>query len=54
MVSSKRIEWVDIAKGIAIILMVVGHEIGGNARIFIFLFICHFSLYYLDLHLVQF
>lgn len=45
MVSSKRIEWVDIAKGIAIILMVVGHEIGGNARIFIFSF--HMPLFFI-------
>lgn len=46
----KRIEWVDVAKAIAILMMVIGHEVQGNARVFIFfLFICHCSISYLDI-----
>ena len=50
----KRLVWVDIAKGIAIILMIIGHEISGNIRTFIFSFICHCFLYCQDLHRVRY
>lgn len=40
----KRIKWVDIAKGIAIILMVIGHTIPYNA-INIFIFSFHMPLF---------
>ncbi len=42
---NKRLVWVDIAKGIAIILMIVGHEVIGNARVFIFSF--HMPLFFI-------
>ena len=42
----KRLTWVDIAKAIAIIGMVVGHEVTNNAlRIFIFSF--HMPLFFI-------
>ena len=41
----KRLVWVDIAKGIAIILMIIGHEISGNIRTFIFSF--HMPLFFI-------
>lgn len=43
---SKRIEWVDIAKGIAIVAMIIGHEIPNNdLRTFIFSF--HMPLFFI-------
>lgn len=46
MVKSRRIEWVDIAKGIAILLMVIGHELPqGALRCFIFSF--HMPLFFI-------
>ncbi len=41
----KRIEWVDVAKAIAILMMVIGHEVQGNARVFIFFFSYAIVLY---------
>lgn len=41
----KRIEWVDVAKAIAILMMVIGHEVQGNARVFIFSF--HMPLFFI-------
>ena len=32
--SDQRIQWVDIAKGIAILLMIIGHEIPGGSRLY--------------------
>ena len=47
MVSSKRIEWVDIAKGIAILLMVIGHEVpSGLLYVFIYLFFSHATIFH--------
>lgn len=39
-IDSRRIDWIDIAKGIAILLVIVGHTVkfGGTARNFIFSF----------------
>ena len=38
---SSRIDYIDIAKGITIILMIIGHVLDfGVARNIIFLFIC--------------
>lgn len=51
---TERIDWIDIAKGITIILVIVGHtvEFGGLTRNFIFLFICHYFSCCLDTRLV--
>lgn len=42
---NKRIEWVDMAKAIAIILMIIGHEVNGNIRTLIFSF--HMPLFFI-------
>lgn len=47
-----RIEWIDFAKGIAILLVIIGHTVswsGGKWEALVrggvsFLFTCHFSL----------
>lgn len=46
LVSRKRIVWVDIAKAIAIILMIVGHEIK-NVWISTFIFSFHMPLFFI-------
>lgn len=28
----RRVEWVDVAKGIAILLMIIGHEVPGGGE----------------------
>lgn len=43
---SKRLDWVDIAKGIAIILMVIGHEVK-NVYIYAFIFSFHMPLFFI-------
>lgn len=43
-ITKQRLEWVDIAKGIAIILMIVGHEIG-NKSIIALIFSFHMPLW---------
>lgn len=45
--SRKRINWIDIAKGIAIVLMIIGHDVtfGGNVRNLIFSF--HMPIFFL-------
>jgi fucose 4-O-acetylase-like acetyltransferase len=45
--NKKRIEWIDIAKGITIILMIIGHtvEFGSEVRNFIFSF--HMPLFFI-------
>lgn len=45
-VKSKRLDWVDIAKGIAIILMVIGHEVK-NIYIYAFIFSFHMPLFFI-------
>lgn len=45
--SSKRIEWVDIAKGIAIILMVIGHEIPTGQIGYRLIFSFHMPLFFI-------
>lgn len=30
MTNKRRIKWVDISKGLAIILMIIGHEVPGG------------------------
>lgn len=42
---SKRIKWVDIAKGIAIIAMICGHECSGFLREIIFSF--HMPIFFI-------
>ena len=42
----KRLNWVDIAKGIAIILMVLGHEVG-NRSIYALIFSFHMPLFFI-------
>lgn len=44
--SRKRLEWVDIAKAIAIILMVIGHEVH-NLHIYAFIFSFHMPLFFI-------
>lgn len=46
MTKSHRIEWVDIAKGIAIILMVMGHEVK-NQWIYTVIFSFHMPLFFI-------
>lgn len=43
--STKRIAWIDMAKAIAILLMVVGHEVGGSIYTWIFSF--HMPLFFI-------
>lgn len=45
MVGKKRIEWVDIAKGIAILLMVIGHEVP-SGLLYVFIFFSHATIFY--------
>lgn len=45
-ITKQRLEWVDIAKGIAIILMIVGHEIG-NKSIIALIFSFHMPLFFI-------
>ncbi|MBM6955334.1 acyltransferase family protein [Limosilactobacillus coleohominis] len=45
--NDKRIEWVDIAKGIAIILMVVGHEIPTGDIWYRLIFSFHMPLFFI-------
>lgn len=44
-INNTRIEWVDIAKGIAIILMVIGHEIPTGQMGYRFIFSFHMPLF---------
>lgn len=44
--SKKRLDWVDIAKGIAIILMVVGHEVY-NRSVYALIFSFHMPLFFI-------
>lgn len=46
LVSRKRIVWVDIAKAIAIILMIIGHEIK-NVWVYTFIFSFHMPLFFI-------
>ena len=43
--STKRIAWIDMAKAIAILLMVIGHEASGNIYTWIFSF--HMPLFFI-------
>ncbi len=44
-VQNKRIDWVDIAKGIAIICMIIGHSVGKDS-IGIFIFSFHMPIFF--------
>lgn len=46
LVSRKRIVWIDIAKAIAIILMIIGHEIK-NVWVYTFIFSFHMPLFFI-------
>ena len=41
----KRIDWLDIAKGIAIICTIIGHSFGKN-RIGVFIFSFHMPIFF--------
>lgn len=43
----KRLEWVDIAKGIAILLMVIGHELPMTSLIRMVIFSFHMPLFFI-------
>ncbi len=45
--SSKRIAWVDIAKGIAIILVITGHTIGYDSALRPLIFMFHMPLFFI-------
>lgn len=45
--SDQRIQWVDIAKGIAILLMIIGHEIPGGSRLYALIFSFHMPLFFI-------
>lgn len=42
---SKRIDWIDIAKGITILLVIVGHSVGGRVKGMIYTF--HMPLFFI-------
>ena len=44
MSDNKRIEWVDIAKGIAIVLMIIGHTVPYGSKVRNFIFSFHMQL----------
>lgn len=48
-IPSRRIGWIDIAKGIAILLVIIGHTVkfGGGTRNFIF-FVSYAFVFYTD------
>lgn len=46
LIKSKRLEWVDIAKGIAILLMIVGHEVK-NVNLLTLIFSFHMPLFFI-------
>lgn len=46
--SNRRIEWIDIAKGIGILLVILGHTIALSIVRFYIHFICHYSFYCRD------
>lgn len=45
--TSKRIMWVDIAKGLAILLMVIGHELRSQSHLYILIFSFHMPLFFI-------
>lgn len=45
-IERKRIDWLDIAKGIAIICTIIGHSFG-KGRIGIFIFSFHMPLFFI-------
>lgn len=47
MSDNKRIEWVDIAKGIAIILMIIGHTVPYGSKVRNFIFSFHMPLFFI-------
>ena len=44
--NQKRIDWLDIAKGIAILCIIIGHSFGKN-RIGVFIFSFHMPLFFI-------
>lgn len=50
---AKRIEWIDIAKAISIVAIIIGHTINydGKIAVFIFPFTCQYFLFYQDIHI---
>ena len=45
--NNKRIEWLDIAKGIGILLVILGHCLNINQRSFHLIFTFHMPLFFL-------
>lgn len=43
----KRVAWIDISKGIAILLMIIGHEISGRSSLYGFIFSFHMPLFFI-------
>lgn len=41
----QRIDWIDFAKGITILLVIIGHNVSGPLRGAIFHFTCHCFLF---------
>lgn len=44
---TKRIAWIDIAKGIAILLMIIGHELPSNCHLYGLIFSFHMPLFFI-------
>ena len=46
MSDNKRIEWVDIAKGIAIVLMIIGHTVPYGSKVRNFIFFVSYAIFF--------
>lgn len=44
--TSKKIEWVDIAKGYGILLVIVGHCLDIDGKLFQFIYVFHMPLFF--------
>ena len=49
----ERSKWIDVYKGIGIILVVAGHIFEGPIKILYFYFICHFFSLFQDIYINQ-
>ena len=43
----KRIEWIDVSKGITIILMMIGHYVPYGSQVRNFIFAFHMPLFFI-------
>lgn len=46
-ISNKRIVWVDIAKGLSILMMVISHEMPTNSFYYALIFSFHMPLFFI-------